>query len=59
MLVKKQYNFKDLLQGTSGLRFNNTLTNYLTATHDRRVDKLTYVQSIQNTRYQVPATKLD
>jgi hypothetical protein len=53
MLVKKQYNFKDLRQRTSGLRFDNTLTKCLAATHDRREDKLTYVQSIQNTRYQL------
>jgi hypothetical protein len=53
MLVKKQHNFKDLLQRTLGLRFNNTVTKYLTATHDRHEVKLTYVQSIQNTRYQL------
>jgi hypothetical protein len=53
MLAKKQYNFKDLLHRISRSKFNSTLTKYLTATHDRREDKLTYVQSIQNTRFQL------
>jgi hypothetical protein len=53
ILIKHQYNFNDLLQRTSGSRFNSTLTRFLAASHANRQEQSAHISAIRNTTYQL------